>query len=391
MLRRYGADYLRRYPLPPGSRIERTLRELAACRTPALGGHVAQCEACRQVAYRYHSCGNRHCPQCGGNKRAAWFKRQEAQLLPVPYFHVVFTLPHELSALVLGNRAKLYGLLFEAAAATLLTIAADPKHLGADIGLLMVLHTWGQQLEHHPHVHVIVPGGGLSPDGQRWVSCGRDWLLSQKVLQKLFRGKYLAGVKELHERGELGLAGSTAELADKRQFNAFLRPLYKMKWAIYLKAPFGGPAQVLKYLARYTHRVAISNQRLVKLDDRGVTFTWKDYADGCRHKEMTLTAVEFVRRLALHILPRSFVRIRYYGLLAHRGRHERLAKCRELLGASAATQVPATSLCENETAMEHGNSECLCPKCGEGLMATRWRMDRPTGPQLERHWQWDSS
>ena len=238
ILRRYAAGYFRRYPQPEGSRIERTLRELAACRTPALGGHIAQCRGCGQVRYHYHSCGNRHCPQCGGKKRAAWFEKQSARLLPVPYFHVVFTLPHELSALVLGNREKLYRLLFQAAAATLLEIAANPKHLGAQIGMLMVLHTWGQQLEHHPHVHVIVPGGGLSPDGRRWLTCRSNWLLSQNVAKKLFRGKYLAGVKKLHERGELALGGSTAELADRSRLNAFLRPLYKKDWVLQRQTAF---------------------------------------------------------------------------------------------------------------------------------------------------------
>jgi hypothetical protein len=339
--------------------VRQTLHDLALCRTAALGGHITQCDHCSEVRYHYHSCGNRSCPQCGGSKRAAWLAKCQADLLPVPYFHVVFTLPHELSALTLGNRELLYRLLFDSAKETLLEVAADPMHLGARIGVLMVLHTWGQQLEHHPHVHCVVPGGGLAvpaktsgnvatdPGDQapRWVSCRPNWFLPVKVLSPVFRGKYLAALRAAHQAGQLQFAGSTLPLASPAAWKTSIRALYQKDWVVYAKEPFGGPEQVLKYLTGYTHRVALSNHRLVKLDDGHVTFTWKDYTDNCRRKEMTLEAVEFVRRFALHIIPKGLVRIRRYGLLAHRDRGERLALCRSLLAAGAG---PSPAL-ENDT------------------------------------------
>jgi hypothetical protein len=341
--------------------VRQTLRDLALCRTPALGGHVTQCDHCGEVRYHYHSCGNRSCPQCGGSKRAAWLAKCQADLLPVPYFHVVFTLPHELSALVLGNRKLLYRLLFDSAKETLLEVAADPKHLGARIGVLMVLHTWGQKLEHHPHVHCVVPGGGMAipakssartatvPGDQapRWVPCRPNWFLSVRVLGRVFRGKYLAALRAAHQAGQIQFAGSTSPLACPAAWGSLIRALYQKEWVVYAKEPFGGPEQVLKYLTGYTHRVALSNHRLVKLQDDRITFTWKDYADGCRRKEMTLEAVEFVRRFALHIIPKGLVRIRRYGLLAHRDRGQRLALCRSLLAAGAG---PSSAL-ETESAL----------------------------------------
>lgn len=340
-MRRYGAEFLKRWPQCP--HVRQTLRDLALCRTASLGGHVTECDHCGEVRYHYHSCGNRSCPQCGGSKRAAWLARCQASLLPVPYFHVVFTLPHELSALALGNRECLYGLLFECARETLLQVAADPKHLGARIGVLMVLHTWGQQLEHHPHVHAVVPGGGLAvpapagvpAEAPRWVSCRPHWFLPVRVLGPVFRGKYLAALRAAHDAGALQFAGSTAPLANPAAWRALMSALYAKPWVVYAKEPYGGPEQVLKYLTGYTHRVALSNHRLVRVADDRVTFTWKDYSDGCRRKEMTLDAVEFVRRFALHIVPKGMVRIRQYGLLAHRDRTARLALCRLLLLAGA--------------------------------------------------------
>src|SRR5262245_10045151 len=338
IVRRCGAAFLRQYPATaPG--VVRTLRDLSVCRTQALGGHVRRCTGCGLVEYRYHSCGNRHCPQCGGHKRAGWLDKRRSELLDVPYFHVVFTLPHTLGALVLGNRQLLYGLLFEAAAQTLLEVAANPRHLGARVGVLAVLHTWGQQLEHHPHVHCVVPGGGLACDPSggvaqpwRWLSCRPTYFLPVKVLSRVFRGKYVAGLRRAHQRGELHFAGSTAELADPAAFEALLGGLYATDWVVYAKAPFGGPEQVLKYLTGYTHRVALSNTRLVRLTDQEVTLTWKDYAANCQVRELTLSGVEFLRRFCLHVLPRGLVRIRQYGLLANRDRSQRLARCRELLG-----------------------------------------------------------
>ena len=320
---------------------------------------MTQCDHCGEVRYHYHSCGNRSCPQCGGSKRAAWLAKCQANLLPVPYFHVVFTLPHELSALALGNRELLYRLLFDSAKETLLEVAADPKHLGTRIGVLMVLHTWGQKLEHHPHVHCVVPGGGLAipakssgstatvPGDQapRWVSCRPNWFLPVRVLGRVFRGKYLAALRAAYQAGQLQFAGSTLPLASPAAWATSIRALYQKDWVVYAKEPFGGLEQVLKYLTGYTHRVALSNHRLVKLEDGRVTFIWKDYADGCRRKEMTLDAVELVRRFALHIIPKGLVRIRQYGLLAHRDRGERLALCRSLLAAGAGpSPAPETDL-----------------------------------------------
>ena len=420
--------------------MARTLRSLAACRTPALGGHITRCRQCGEVNYHYHSCGNRHCPACGGYKRAAWLARRQADLLPVPYFHVVFTLPHQLSGLILGNRGQLYRLLFDAAAQTLLQVAADPKHLGARIGILAVLHTWGQQLEHHPHVHCVVPGGGLALAGgspavgarrtptplaepPRWVSSRPAFFLPVKVLGRVFRGKYLAGLRQAYAAGTLTFAGSTAALADPATWQDFLRGLYALNFVVYAKEPFGGPAQVLKYLAQYTHRAAISNARLVRLHDGQVTFTWKDYANGCQRRHMSLDGLEFVRRFALHLLPKGLVRIRQYGLLANRSRGARLTQCRALLATQAGTAAgdgPAPAPCRSGLWLglcllagllllgfaesQQGTPPTLadvvaaiqaaarcCPACGVGDLEIVWHADRPTGRQLACRWHWDTS
>ncbi len=374
-MRRFGAGFLERWPQCP--HVRQTLRDLALCRTPSLGGHVTECDHCREVRYHYHSCGNRSCPQCGGSKRAAWLIKCQADLLPVPYFHVVFTLPHELSALVLGNRELLYRLLFESANETLLEVAADPKHLGARIGVLMVLHTWGQQLEHHPHVHCVVPGGGLAVPTEargdaagastaqtpRWVSCRPNWFLPVRVLGRVFRGKYLAALRAAHQAGRLRFAGSTLALAAPAPWAGLIRALYQKEWVVFAKEPFGGPEHVLKYLTGYTHRVALSNRRLVKLENGRVTFLWKDYADGCRRKEMTLDAVEFVRRFALHIIPKGLVRIRRYGLLAHRDRGVRLALCRSLLTAEAEPALAEETATEPARASGTSSGEASATDC----------------------------
>ena len=338
---------MKRWPQCP--HVRQTLQDLALCRTPALGGHVTQCDHCGEVRYHYHSCGNRSCPQCGGRKRAAWLAKCQANLLPVPYFHVVFTLPHEPQRAGLGQSRVLYRLLFDSAKETLLEVAADPKHLGARIGVLMVLHTWGQKLEHHPHVHCVVPGGGLAipakssgstatvPGDQvpRWVSCRPNWFLPVRVLGQVFRGKYLAALRAAYQAGQLQFAGSTLPLASPAAWATSIRALYQKDWVVYAKEPFGGPEQVLKYLTGYTHRVALSNHRLVKLRGRSGHLHLEGLRRQLPAKEMTLEAVEFVRRFALHIIPKGLVRIRQYGLLAHRDRGERLALCRSLLAAGA--------------------------------------------------------
>jgi hypothetical protein len=391
--------------------VIQTLAELSRCRTQALGGQVRRCRHCGLVDYRYHSCGNRHCPQCGGSKRAAFLEKRRSELLDAPYFHVVFTLPHTLSGLILGNRAVLYGLLFEAAAQTLLEVAANPRHLGARIGVLAVLHTWGQQLEHHPHVHCVVPGGGLACDKDgvveqpwRWLSCRPTFFLPVKVLGRVFKGKYLAGLRRLYRRGELRFAGSTTCLADPAAFEELLRGLHGKDWVVYAKEPFGGPQQVLCYLTGYTHRVALSNRRLAHVGDEEVTFTYKDYAADCQHKEMTLTGVEFLRRFCLHVLPPGLVRIRQYGLLANRDRGERLSRCRELLGmsrpqAEAKSALPTGGLALGwwllaglllgsgsagllaaglqALALALAGREDACPWCGGCCWETLWQEGRP--------------
>lgn len=346
----------------------RVIRDIIQCRTAALGGHVEQCTKCGHQQMAYNSCRNRHCPKCRAAARKEWMQERAAELLPVQYFHVVFTLPEQLSGLALQNKRVIYGLLFRAASQTLLQIAADPKRLGAAIGFLAVLHTWGQTLQHHPHLHCVIPGGGLSPDRSRWVSCRKGFFLPVKVLSRLFRGKFVAYLRAANEQGRLAFHGQSKHLAEGDQFASLLKEVSKLEWVVYAKPPFGGPLQVLKYLARYTHRVAISNQRLVGLSEGQVTFRWKDYADGNAVKEMTLDVREFTRRFLLHILPRGFVRIRHYGFLANRCRSERLDCCRRLLAESAnqaASLEPA-----NITPDQHDSdreSE-LCPVCREGRM-----------------------
>lgn len=352
----------------------RVLRDIAACRTAELGGHVQACDDCghRQVAY--NSCRNRHCPKCQGSARAEWMAAREQELLPVPYFHLVFTLPQQFSSLALQNKKVVYGLLFRAAADTLLTVAADPKHLGAKIGFLAVLHTWGQNLMHHPHLHIVIPGGGLSPDGSEWVSCprserGKDFFLPVRILSRVFRGKFIAGLKRAYSQSQLEFHGQLQSLQNSHEFEQLLNRAVSTDWVVYAKRPFGGPRQVLKYLARYTHRVAISNHRLLSLQDGRVTFRYKDYADDQRAKTMTLEATEFLRRFLMHVLPRGFVRIRHYGLLSNRGRTVRVNECRTLLGAPVPKETSGESLPTDRDAAEQDHEPALsCPKCETGRL-----------------------
>jgi hypothetical protein len=303
-----GAAYRARYGVSRAQ--QRILHDLARCRTAALGGHTQQCTACGHEVIAYNSCRNRHCPKCQGRARARWLAARAAELLPVPYFHVVFTLPAALAPLALRNKRLLYGMLFRAVAATLRTIARDPQHLGADLGFLTVLHTWGQTLQHHPHVHCVVPGGGLARDGRRWVACRPQFFLPVRVLSRYFRHRFLRLLRAARQQGKLAYHGQLAHLADPTAWARWVDGLTRTEWVVYAKPPFGGPRQVLKYLARYTHRVAIANHRLVSLADGRVTFQWKDYAHGQRWRTMTLDAVEFLRRFLLHALPRGLQRIR---------------------------------------------------------------------------------
>ena len=335
----------------------KVMSAIEACRTAQLGGHVEHCEDCDHVRIAYNSCRNRHCPKCQSAAAQRWLEARQAELLPLAYYHAVFTLPAQIGDIAFQNKAVVYGILFKATSQTLLTIAADPKHLGARIGLTAVLHTWGSALTHHPHVHCIVPGGGLSLDGQRWVSCRPRFFLPVRVLSRLFRRRFLDQLAAAHVEGRLAFFGDLAGLSDRAAFTARLAPLRRTEWVVYAKRPFAGPEAVLAYLARYTHRVAISSSRLVSCDDRAVTFRWKDYrADGQhRQKLMTLAPTEFMRRFLIHVLPSGFHRIRHYGLFANTARAEAMAKARALL------HVPPPPSAEPEA---EAKTPIACPCCG---------------------------
>src|ERR1700760_3080143 len=342
----------------------KVMSAIETCRTAALGGHVERCEDCAHERIAYNSCRNRHCPKCQAAAARQWLEDREAELLPVPYYHVVFTLPASIGPIACHNKAAVYDLLFRAAAETLTTIAADPKHLGARIGLTAVLHTWGSALSHHPHVHVIVPGGGLSPDGARWIACKPGFFLPVRVLSRLFRRLFLEGLAALHEAGRLTFFGDLAPLADERAFDAVLTRARRTEWVGYAKRPFAGPQAVLAYLARYTHRVAISNSRLIALDEAGVTFKWKNYRIKGRDRlrTMTLDAAEFIRRFLLHVLPSGFHRIRHYGLFAGAVRAHNIQRVRQWL--PAAQSAPQRPRAEADSEAENILPPRRCPCCG---------------------------
>jgi hypothetical protein len=341
----------------------KVLNAIARCRTAALGGHRDQCAHCGYQAISYNSCRNRHCPKCQTNAREKWLRARERELLPVSYFHLVFSVPHALVPLIWQNKEVLFRLLFEASAATLLEIAADPKHLGAETGCLSILHTWGQTLQPHPHIHCVVPGGGLSRDHTRWISSRPHFFLPVKVLSRVFRGKFVAGLKRAFRRKKLSFHGACFPLSNQKAFTAFLRTLFHQDWVVYSKPPFGGPEHVLQYLARYTHRVAISNHRIIDVSDTHVAFRWKDYAHHNKRRTMTLTHEEFLRRFLHHVLPKGFPRIRYFGFLANRRRGELLPVCRPLLCRSLPDQEPAAA--HPASCSEH--AVWRCPRC-EGPM-----------------------
>jgi hypothetical protein len=391
VVRQYGAAYLARYGSTLSPEQHRALRAIAVCRTAALGGHATQCEQCGHVEITYNSCGNRHCPKCPGRAQAAWLAAREAELLDVPYVHVVFTLPHSLSPLTLQNPRVMYTLLFQAVAETLLTVARDPHHLGADIGFLAVLHTWGQTLHHHPHLHCVVPGGGLSPDGTQWIACRPTFFLPVRVLSRVFRRLFLTMLRQVYMEGALMLEGQCHTLTHPQRWQQFLGSLQVTEWVVYAKPPAGGPGQVLQYLARYTHRVAIANRRLLALEDGRVTFRWKDYAHGNRQRLMTLDAVEFIRRFLLHILPAGFQRLRHYGLLANRGRQAKLERCRELLQQPVSPTPPVPPDIQVPPAPDQ--PAAVCPACQRGRMS--WVETLRRQPDLFTKWMqppgWDTS
>jgi hypothetical protein len=345
----------------------KVMSAIESCRSAALGGHALRCSACAQPQIAYNSCRNRHCPKCQSSAAQRWLDARQADLLPVDYYHVVFTLPAPISAIAYTNKELVYGLLFDLAAETLRTIAADPKHLGARIGVTLVLHTWGSALTHHPHVHGIVPGGGLALDAERWVPCRPGFFLPVRVLSRLFRRRFLEELTAAHGRGQLHFFGEHADLADSATFADWLAPLRQCEWVVYAKRPFAGPAAVLAYLSRYTHRVAIANSRLLALDERGVTFRWKDYrAEGrTRHKAMSLSSAEFMRRFLLHVLPGGFHRIRHYGLLANARRKCNLATARTLLHQPAPAVAYSS---EVPTGTGHTQPTFRCRHCGAPML-----------------------
>jgi Putative transposase/Transposase zinc-binding domain len=363
IVRRHGDRFLDTHPAWVTGQHRRVLRAIVQCRTAALGGHRDRCEQCAQPALSYNSCRDRHCPKCLTAARNAWVTAREQELLPVGYVHLVFTMPEPLARLALVNKRVVYDLLFQATAETLLQVARNPKRLGGAIGGLMVLHTWGQRLQHHPHVHCVVPMGGLAPDSTRWIHARPRFFLPISVLRKLFRGKLVAGLRDAHHSGRLDFPGALAPLKTDAAFRVFVRSLYRQTWVVYAKPPFGSAGHVLQYLARYTHRVAISNHRLVDVTDNTVSFRWKDYRHGSRVRTLTLDVEEFLRRFLLHVLPKRFVRIRYFGFLASRCRTPQLAQCRQALAVAAAPppESPPPVL---------PRASWPCPRCGGAMRLT---------------------
>ena len=366
IFRQHGEAYRQSHRLPRHQL--RLMRAIEICRTATLGGHVEECDQCGRTRNSYNSCRNRHCPKCGALARARWLHQRQDELLPVPYFHVVFTLPEAIAELALPNKKLLYDLLFRISSETLLTIARDPKHLGAEIGFFGILHTWGQNLLHHPHIHYVIPGGGIGPDHDRWEPCLPGFFLPVRVLSAYFRRRFLEALDKLYSQGELPLAGTLAHLRDPEVFARHLAPCRTTDWVVYAKPPFGGPRQVLEYLGRYTHRVAISNHRLVSLQDGQVVFRWKDYRHEQRPRLMTLDAGEFIRRFLLHALPDGFQRIRFSGFLANRHRRSKLALIHELLADPVTELLPLPKDCADLLALLTGQPKDQCPFCRLGRM-----------------------
>jgi hypothetical protein len=370
VFRCYGTDYRQEHGASMSMAQHRVMSAIENCRTAALGGHLEQCDQCGHQRNAYNSCGDRHCPKCQSLARAHWIQDRQAELLNTEYFHVVFTVPEQIATIAYQNKRELYGILFRAVADTLRTIAADPKHLGAEIGFFAVLHTWGSTLLHRPHLHCVVPGGGLSRDGTQWISCQTGFFLPVQVLSRLFRRLFLEYLVKAFDAGKLEFFSSLESLRDRCSFLDYLAPLRAAEWVVYAKRPFAGPEQVLDYVGRYTHRVAISNNRLLDVSEGKVSFRYKDYRHGAQQKTMTLEAEEFIRRFLLHVLPEGFQRIRYYGLLANRYREQKLARCRELL------DMPTPERQASEVSKDYreryeqltGSSLWECPVCHQGRM-----------------------
>jgi hypothetical protein len=381
ILRAQGDHFLDRYRSSLDFQQRKAFRAIQRCRTAALGGHLDLCPQCGHRDISYNSCRNRSCPKCQTQARERWLAAREQELLPANYFHVVFSVPHELNVLALDNSRLFYDLLFTASAQTLREVAADPQHLGAEIGVISILHTWGQNLLLHPHIHCAIPAGGLAPDHTRWIRPRYPFFLPVKVLSRVFRGKFLAGLKCLYRSKKLQCVGPSAALADPRQFAPLIRRLHRQDWVVYAKPAFGGPLQVLRYLGRYTHRVAISNHRLLAFDGERVTFRWKDYTHDGKWKQMTLTASEFLRRFFLHVLPKAFVRIRHFGFLANCFRARRLSLCRQLLTYLSCTPAAPDASQASEAAVWH------CPHCGAMMVV----LQRFTAEDLSKCVSFDSS
>jgi len=369
IFRQVGPSYREDHDTALSRGQRRVMSAIEQCRTTALGGHVEQCDSCGHQRIAFNSCRNRHCPKCQSLVRAQWLEDRQTELLPVEYFHVVFTVPQEIAAIAYQNKTVAYDILFRATAETLRTIAGDAKHLGAEIGFIAILHTWGQNLLHHPHLHCVVPGGGIAPNGERWISCRPGFFLPVRVLSRLFRRLFIAQLQLAFDHGELQFFNSLEALRNRVAFAKYLAPASRAEWVVYAKPPFGGPKQVLEYLGRYTHRVAISNNRLREFSDGAVTFAWKDYRHESRNKTMRLHAHEFIRRFLLHVLPSGFQRIRHYGLLANRYREVRLNQCRDLLAAPAPVVVPLDAEDYRDRYQRlTGVSLRDCPHCGHGQM-----------------------
>lgn len=376
IFRQHGAAYRTAHSLPLNHL--RVMRAVEVCRTAVLGGHKDRCDSCGHIEISYNSCRNRHCPKCQTLQKEKWIKARNDDLLPIEYFHVVFTIPSELNPLVVMNQKVMYDLMFKSVSETLIELSGNPRHLGARIGFMCVLHTWGQNLMDHPHIHCVVTGGGLSVQGDRWVSCRKKFFIPVRVMSALFRGKFLAYLKSVFEEGELIFPGGIGHLGEPHAFESFRRRLYHKKWVVYCKPPFDGAEGVLQYLGRYTHRIAISNNRILSAEDGKVSFRWRDYSDGDKQKVMTLTADEFIRRFLLHVLPNRYVRIRHFGLLANRKRKDNVALCRRLLGASEITTKEGKETWQEQLLRITGIDVFACPVCLKGRM---FRVDELPPPQ----------